>query len=210
MKLTYFNFPGKAEVARACLKIGGIEFEDYRMQREEWAELKPAMPMGQVPVLEDDGKVLCQSAAIDRYCARKAGLMPSDPWAAAKADELYATAGEIGDMFSATFKIQDQAEKEKARQDLVAGPLPAKFAALTKMLDAIPDGQWVGGAKISHGDLAVWGMLSYLQSGLLDGVPTTLLEDYPRLSAFRQRVASLEPLVPYLDAQTAPIYGAFK
>jgi hypothetical protein len=41
-------------------------------------------------------------------------------------------------------------------------------------------------------------------------VPTTLLEDYPRLSAFRQRVASLEPLVPYLDAQTAPIYGAFK
>ena len=42
-------------LAARRLQIGGIEFEDYRMQREEWAELKPAMPMGQVPVLEVGG-----------------------------------------------------------------------------------------------------------------------------------------------------------
>jgi hypothetical protein len=53
-------------------------------------------------------------------------------------------------------------------------------------------------------------MLSYLGSGLMRGIPPTLLEDYPRLSAFRQRVASLEPLAAYLDAQDAEVYGPFK
>lgn len=34
----------------------------------------------QVPVLEVDGKMICQSGAIDAYCARVAGLAPTDDW----------------------------------------------------------------------------------------------------------------------------------
>ena len=33
-------------------------------------------PLGQVPTLEVDGKIFCQSGAIARYCGKLAGLYP--------------------------------------------------------------------------------------------------------------------------------------
>jgi hypothetical protein len=34
IKLTYFNMKGRAETARLCLSIAGIEFEDNRLTGE--------------------------------------------------------------------------------------------------------------------------------------------------------------------------------
>ena len=46
-------------------------------------------PMGQVPVIElDDGRCLAQSNAIIRYLASGSSLLPADPFAQAKIDEL--------------------------------------------------------------------------------------------------------------------------
>jgi glutathione S-transferase len=46
-------------------------------------------PMGQVPVVEfDGGRSLAQSNAIIRYLARGSALLPADPFAQAKVDEL--------------------------------------------------------------------------------------------------------------------------
>ena len=46
-------------------------------------------PMGQVPVIElDDGRCLAQSNAIIRYLANGSALLPADPFAQAKIDEL--------------------------------------------------------------------------------------------------------------------------
>ncbi len=46
-------------------------------------------PMGQVPVVEfDDGRCLAQSNAIIRYLARGSALLPEDPFAQAKVDEV--------------------------------------------------------------------------------------------------------------------------
>ena len=42
----------RAETTRIMLNYGGIPFEDFVFQREQWAELKLKMPFGQVPVLE--------------------------------------------------------------------------------------------------------------------------------------------------------------
>jgi len=39
-----------------------------------------ATPLGKVPVLEIDGKVLNESMAITRYLSRKAKLVGSDDW----------------------------------------------------------------------------------------------------------------------------------
>lgn len=42
-KLTYFNIRGLAEPIRFLLAYGGIEYEDNRIEREEWPALKESM-----------------------------------------------------------------------------------------------------------------------------------------------------------------------
>jgi len=40
-KLTYFNVKALAEPIRFLLSYGGAEFEDHRVEKEEWPQLKP-------------------------------------------------------------------------------------------------------------------------------------------------------------------------
>ena len=40
IKLTYFNLRGRAELARLILAQAEVEYEDKRIQREEWPTLK--------------------------------------------------------------------------------------------------------------------------------------------------------------------------
>ena len=42
IKLTYFNAKGRAELARLVLAQAGAEFEDIRLEREEWLNVKPS------------------------------------------------------------------------------------------------------------------------------------------------------------------------
>ena len=43
IKLTYFNARGRAESSRLMLAYAGKDYEDHRIAREEWADLKPSM-----------------------------------------------------------------------------------------------------------------------------------------------------------------------
>src|SRR5882757_4554031 len=88
LKLTYFDFHGgRGEPARLALSIGGIPFEDDRVQSTDWERRKADTPFGALPLLEVDGQILAQSNAINRYVGKLAKLYPSDPWQAALCDE---------------------------------------------------------------------------------------------------------------------------
>lgn len=41
-KVTYFDFVALGEPIKLLLSYGGIEFEDDRIQRENWPALKPS------------------------------------------------------------------------------------------------------------------------------------------------------------------------
>ena len=100
IKLIYFDIPGKAEAIRLCASVGKVDFEDVRISRETFAEMKEqgALPYGQVPALDvGDGRMLAQSSAILRYVATLGGLHPSDPIEAARIDSIVA---EEEDFFS--------------------------------------------------------------------------------------------------------------
>ncbi|KAL6749860.1 glutathione S-transferase [Haematococcus lacustris] len=205
----YFDLPGRAETTRLLLKMGGIEYEEKIIERETWPDVKKTMPFGQVPVLEVDGKLLAQSSAMERYAAGLAHLLPTDLWALAKHDELLGFLNEIGDLLMATYSIQDPEAKIKARQDLVAGPIKAKLEKLSSMLEAA-GGKFFLGETALYVDIAIFKSLSGLTGGTMDGVPTTLLDDYPVLKAFHSRVAALPPIKAFYEAVTEGPRLAYK
>jgi glutathione S-transferase len=106
LKLYYFDMPGRAEPTKMMLNYAGIPFENFAFPRDQWPELKQKMPYGQVPVLEVDGKMLAQTAAIERYAAKLAGLTPEDSWTSAKVDEYLELIKETWDIFIPTFSIK--------------------------------------------------------------------------------------------------------
>ncbi len=58
-------------------EIGGIEYDNIRISREELN--RRSYPFGQLPVLEWGGVQVAQSMAICRLIAREAGMAGADP-----------------------------------------------------------------------------------------------------------------------------------
>ena len=52
LKLTYFHIKARAEPTRLALFIGGIPFEDVRVEHKDWPAMKEKMPYAQIPVRE--------------------------------------------------------------------------------------------------------------------------------------------------------------
>ena len=77
-RLTYLGIRSVAEPIRLALHIGGIPFEDRRVTYEQIAAMRASgeLPMGQVPMLEVEGKCFCQTQALLRWAGEKANLYP--------------------------------------------------------------------------------------------------------------------------------------
>ena len=76
VRLTYFDAEGFGEPIRLSLKFAGVDFEDKRIVREDWAVLKKTVPNGTVPILEIGENVYTETVAIVRYLGIKYGLLP--------------------------------------------------------------------------------------------------------------------------------------
>lgn len=106
-KLIYFNARGRAENARLIFAQAGVDFEDERIERDNWPQLKQskptckkpwmdqwflqifstAIPFGQLPALvTSDGTTIIQSIAIARYLAREYNLAGKNNVEMAQAD----------------------------------------------------------------------------------------------------------------------------
>ena len=77
-KLYYFEGRGLAELSRLIFAIAGQKYEDVRIPKDKWPEMKPKAPFAQAPYLEvidgSDISTYSQSRSIARYLAKKFGL----------------------------------------------------------------------------------------------------------------------------------------
>lgn len=82
---------------------GGVNTPHSIFNRHEI--LFPALPYGQFPLYEENGRRLNQSIAIARYVAVKSNLLPSDPWEQAVLD---ASVLNIFDFWSSEYRATEQ------------------------------------------------------------------------------------------------------
>ena len=200
IELIYFPYPfWRAEASRIALHLGEIPFHDHRISGVEFRELREQgkLPMKQVPILIVDGKVLTQAATIARFCGKVSGLYPEDPWQAAKIDELLDIACELSYKFSLVVPPKDAEERLQIRAKIAAVDIPKALSFFEQQLISNGTGYYVG-TELTIGDLTVWRFTSWLTSGLLDGIPTTVADSYPQLLAHHDRIAEQPNIVQWM------------
>lgn len=198
MKLYYHPLSGHAHRAHLFLSLTGTPFElalvDLAKREHKAPEFLALNRFGQLPVLDDEGTVIADSAAILVYIAKKRGLtdwLPTDPIGAAAVQRwLSVAAGQIAfgpaaarliTVFGAAFNA-----------DEVIG----RAHAVLKNIDAELAGQqWIiGSASPTIADVALYSYIARAPEGNVDLAP------YANVAAWLQRIEDLPGFVPF--AQT--------
>ena len=195
IKIYYSHLPfWRAEVLRVSLFIRDIPFEDIRVSREEFIHLIKTgflpngkrSPFHQLPVIEVEDKIIGQTGAIARYCGKVSNLYSDDMLKAAKIDQIIDAATDITNVVSPTIREKDQKKKMEDRKVLVNKLLPRWFRYLENLLSE-DDSTWFV-EKMTIADIAIWRLLGWLTSGIIDGIPTSAVDDFPKLKNIHHQV----------------------
>ena len=195
IKIYYSHLPfWRAEVLRVSLFIRNIPFEDIRISREEFIHLIKTgflpngkrSPFHQLPVIEVEDKIIGQTGAIARYCGKVSNLYSDDMLKAAKIDQIIDAATDITNVVSPTIREKDQKKKMEDRKVLVNKLLPRWFRYLENLLSE-DDSTWFV-EKMTIADIAMWRLLGWLTSGIIDGIPTSVVDDFPKLKNIHHQV----------------------
>ena len=195
IKIYYSHLPfWRAEVLRVSLFIKDIPFEDVRVSREEFIHLIKTgflpngkrSPFHQLPVIEVDDKIIGQTGAIARYCGKVSNLYSDDILKAAKIDQIIDAATDITNVVSPTIREKDEVKKMEDRKVLVNKLLPRWFRYLENLLSE-DDSTWFV-EKMTIADIAMWRLLGWLTSGIIDGIPTSIVDDFPKLKNIHHQV----------------------
>ncbi len=186
--LTYFDAPvSRGEECRMALHLAGVDWEDRRLKREEWATLKPKTPFGSLHLLDVPGHpTLAQSNAILVYIGRGHGLHPADLFEAARHEAMMGYLEELRTTLGATLRIKDDDEKRRVREELAANYIPVWAANAERWCTG--DGPFFGGAALQVVDLKVMTVVRWIKGGVVDHIPPTTFDPYPRLTRIHDAV----------------------
>merc|ERR1712012_218549 len=154
IKLTYFNARGRAEVSRLMLAHKGVDYEDCRITREQWPELKPKTPFGGIPLLQYNGLELAQPMTIARFLARELNLAGKTRCEEAQVDMVVDC---IVDLFAALVKVtfeKDETKKAELAEKMQKEIVPTAMANLEKIL-AKNGGKHMVGNDVTWADFEV-------------------------------------------------------
>ena len=204
MKLTiiYPDVPfWRAEMSRLTLFIGEIEFEDLRPSKEEITKMRTEgiFPFGQFPVLQVDGKTIAQSGAIARYCGKLSGLYPTDnDFYAAKVDEVIDLATDITVKIRPALIEKDPEKKMEMRRELSETVLPHWLGFMETLLEDNGKTGYFVNNTLTVADLAAWRLCGWISGGIIEGIPETILDDFPLLNAHQNHISNLPKVAEWL------------
>jgi len=194
MKLHYHPLSGHAHRARLFLSLLGVPHELQYVdlaKREHKAETFLAInPFGQVPVLDDDGTIICDSNAILVYIAKKVGRtdwLPEDPAGAAAVQRwLSVAAGQIAhgpaqarliNVFKAPYRPEEV--------------IPLSHAILALIEGALDGREWIAADHPTIAEVALYSYVERAPEGDVD------LHPYPNIRRWLGRIEALPGFVTF-------------
>ncbi|CAB9519524.1 S-transferase class-mu 28 kDa isozyme [Seminavis robusta] len=193
LEVIYFDAPGRAEPIRIMLHAAGLSFTDTRFPGKDWPTVKPTTPLGFVPVLKVNGNAYCQSKALMRFAAKKAGMYPTDDLEALAADEAMDV---LDELMATAPKSKDPAELEKLRKEFEAGGLTNSAKFLEARIQG-NGGCYLGGKSCTMADLGLQLTVKGIQAGFWDHISKDFFEAYPGIIATVKAVDEDEKVKAY-------------
>lgn len=214
-KIVYFDAYGRVETSRWLLVLADKDYEDFRypisfgtpgdfstIQREEFdADQKAGKfeyGMNMIPVIESGDFHLPQSKAIERYLAKKLGMMGSTLEEEGWVDALNEHVGDIGAAFG----------KKESEQKWFDEVLPTYLQKLEKTLPG-SDGFAVG-SKASLADVAIYRLLKDVQPPYDAGFQPQVVKAYeacPKIKAIVERLDKHEGLQKWIAGRPKTTVG---
>lgn len=154
-KLVYFNGRGLAETTRLLFAVADVEYEDFRyplkvidfsgyfFERDEFdvdkAAGKLARSLHKLPYLEVDGQVIPQSKAIERYVARRYGLLGLNEVEAAQIDAVCEYVKDFKADYQKVRALKGE-EREEGMKKWFGETLPEKLGLLDVIVPSLAEG----------------------------------------------------------------------
>jgi glutathione S-transferase len=200
-KLTYFNLGAVAEPIRWAFKVAEVDFEDERIEFEDWPALKKSgrFPTENLPLLEIDGEVYTQSVAILRYLGTEFGLTVDDALQRLRLDQILDTISDARTNSRAWFTETDPEKKKKALEAFVNDHLKFYLRQIGGII-AKTEGPYITGSKLTYGDLGLANAVNmWVAAGMI--TEKQLQEEYPAVSKLRDAVVSIPQIKTWLEVR---------
>ena len=222
LTLTYFKIGGRAEAIRLTAAAGKVAFTNKTISFQEFATMKDSFPLGEIPTLEiempsGETSTITQSVAILRYFGKRAGLYPTDEILAMKVDSIVDICEDLIATLTQTVKgakktnisTSDWTQDEKIaiRQRWVENHLPRYLGTIEADLKASKSG-WIVGENVTIADIQLYAKLKWIKSGVLDGIPPKVLDEYPACVALMEKVKTVDGIKQWMESYTIP-YDSF-
>lgn len=171
----------------------GVQYEDVRVTKEEWLEMKPKTPTGMLPLLEVDGKQIAGSMPIARFLARRLNLEGSNEFEAAEIDSMNDVVFDFLIQFmTKVYPEKDEAKKAEAVKDIKDNAFPKYWGVIEKRLQSNED-VWISGNKPSYADFSIYNYLDFV----LKEFPA-FLDEFPAVAKLRASVEALPKIAEWL------------
>ena len=106
---------------------------------------------------------------------------------------------------SPTVREKDADKKKAMRSQLVATAFPLWFGKLDARLADNTASDFAVGSAISPADFKVHEMVRWIQSGVLDDIPSTLLDHYAHIKQLQAKLESDERYKPFITEHEARV-----
>ena len=186
-----FGESGNAYKAALALELAGIDwtprFVDFFAGEARGEAYRAINPMGEVPALDADGRILTQSGVIQAWIMDETGRLCGDGGPATRRDILRWTIFDnqkVSGMAGPLRFVMNFLPEEKRSADVIAWLSGRLHAALGVLEGQLSARDWLVGDGLSCADISCCGYLFYEEPFTFDRA------DYPAIDAWLGRIAA--------------------